>query len=224
MSDTWAKFVRQEIEIWREFHDYWLLEPLIPTHVIRYEDLVEQPKNVLIDLFKFLLNVNDIEGTTIDFLIEEETSSGKAEYEVQEYPFFSSIHFSEKNLKIMRRKAGMTLVRLGYVKNQYGDIKQISKTDFFDNDDIEESEKFEKDKILRNTTESTVNVRYNFDDLNKTQMDWILSEKYQDLFKKKDFIQFELNMDIENLRTQDGKNLSAVLLVKEAQKKKKKSK
>ena len=39
-------------------------------HVIRYEDIVLQPKPTLCELVKFILNVRTIEGTRIEHYIE----------------------------------------------------------------------------------------------------------------------------------------------------------
>ena len=50
-------FISQEIAVWRDFHSYWIdPEPMIPTFIVRYEDLISDPKNTLLDLFRFLLN------------------------------------------------------------------------------------------------------------------------------------------------------------------------
>lgn len=35
----WTEFINQEITVWEEFHSWWLNQN-IPTHIIRYEDIV----------------------------------------------------------------------------------------------------------------------------------------------------------------------------------------
>jgi hypothetical protein len=35
----------------------------VPTHIIRYEDLVERPGDVIPDLMKFVFGVGSIKGT-----------------------------------------------------------------------------------------------------------------------------------------------------------------
>jgi hypothetical protein len=70
-------FVSQEISVWRDFHSYWMdPTPLIPTFVVRYEDLLVDPYNTLMDLFKFLLNTENLEGTLIEALIKKHTQKG----------------------------------------------------------------------------------------------------------------------------------------------------
>ena len=79
-SDEFDEFVRQEISIWREFHEYWMLEPIIPTLVVRYEDLLMSPAYTLYELFKFLLNASSISGTLIENLIMEESKEDNKQY------------------------------------------------------------------------------------------------------------------------------------------------
>ena len=47
----------------------------IPTYIMRYEDLILNPKPVLIELFSFLLGVDTIEGTVVEKRINEVASS-----------------------------------------------------------------------------------------------------------------------------------------------------
>jgi len=65
----WAEFIQQEISVWKDFHDFWL-KAKIPVHVIRYEDVVLAPRPTLCELFKFILNVNTLEGTRIEKYVE----------------------------------------------------------------------------------------------------------------------------------------------------------
>ena len=68
-------FVSQDIILWRDFQSFWMDEPIIPTYIVRYEDLLFDTRNTLIDLFRFLLNEKDLEGTLIEALIEHHTKS-----------------------------------------------------------------------------------------------------------------------------------------------------
>ena len=61
----WAEWIRLEISVWKEFHDFWL-KAKIPVHIIRYEDIVQKPEPTMVDLVKFILNVESIEGTKIE--------------------------------------------------------------------------------------------------------------------------------------------------------------
>jgi hypothetical protein len=37
--DVWAEFVKQEITIWKDFHEFYL-NSKVPVHIIRYEDIL----------------------------------------------------------------------------------------------------------------------------------------------------------------------------------------
>ena len=52
------------------------ISPKIPTYFMRYEDLKMNPEPVLDGLFRFLLDVESIEGTVVKSRIQEVTSSG----------------------------------------------------------------------------------------------------------------------------------------------------
>ena len=45
----------------------------IPVHVIRYEDLLAHPSEVMTQVFQFILGAESLEGTLIEKLIEERT-------------------------------------------------------------------------------------------------------------------------------------------------------
>lgn len=59
-----SQYIEQEIGVWQEFHDFWL-QADIPVHIIRYEDIVLNPRYALTKLMEFILNVDSIEGTVI---------------------------------------------------------------------------------------------------------------------------------------------------------------
>lgn len=51
--------------MWKDFHEFWI-NAKIPVHIIRYEDIVANPKPTIKSLLEFILNVNDIGGTKLD--------------------------------------------------------------------------------------------------------------------------------------------------------------
>lgn len=62
---AWAEFIQQDITVWKDFHEFWI-NAKIPVHVIRYEDIVANPKPTLKSLLEYVLNVNDINGTKLE--------------------------------------------------------------------------------------------------------------------------------------------------------------
>lgn len=61
----WAEFVEQDITVWKDFHQFWI-NAKIPVHIVRYEDIVSNPKQPLLKLLEFILNVPSIEGTQVE--------------------------------------------------------------------------------------------------------------------------------------------------------------
>jgi hypothetical protein len=43
LAANWTKFVDMDIEVWKEFHEFYL-KSKIPVHIVRYEDLLTQPQ------------------------------------------------------------------------------------------------------------------------------------------------------------------------------------
>lgn len=54
---------------WTHFHQYWVESP-IPVKILRYEDLLHSPMEVLKDLACFLLGVSTVESTKVEHLIK----------------------------------------------------------------------------------------------------------------------------------------------------------
>ncbi len=51
---------------------------LNPIHIVRYEDLVNEPKNTYEGIFKYLLEVDSLEGTNAQRRIDEVVAMGRA--------------------------------------------------------------------------------------------------------------------------------------------------
>ena len=63
--DDWVTAFCENIKTSQEFAIKNIANQ-IPTYVLRYEDLKTNPVPVLMEMFRFLLNVKSIEGTVIE--------------------------------------------------------------------------------------------------------------------------------------------------------------
>ena len=61
--------MNQEITIWKDFHDFWLSSK-IPVHLIRFEDIILDPKPTMMKLFSFILNTPDLVGSKIEKYVD----------------------------------------------------------------------------------------------------------------------------------------------------------
>ena len=68
-SQMWSEFIQQDITVWNDFHEFWT-NAKIPVHIIRYEDIVNDPKPTLKSLLEFIMNVDDLKGTVIEQHLE----------------------------------------------------------------------------------------------------------------------------------------------------------
>ena len=95
------------------YHNYVVndLAKEIPTYIIRYEDLVNNPIPILTDCFKFLLDVRDLKNTMIEKRIR-----GVAALEIE-----SKTIYPLKDSALMNKNADM------YSDELLNDIKMILK-------------------------------------------------------------------------------------------------
>ena len=71
------------INKWKSFYKYWLNAP-IPCHIVLYEELLEDPTNILKKLCQFMLGIKIIEKTKLDYCIQKAI---KMEVEQKYFPF-----------------------------------------------------------------------------------------------------------------------------------------
>ena len=58
------------INQWKEFYKYWINAP-IPCYIVKYEELIDDPCNILKDLSRFMLGIKSIEETKLDYSIQK---------------------------------------------------------------------------------------------------------------------------------------------------------
>jgi hypothetical protein len=58
------------INKWKKFYKYWLNAP-IPCHIIKCEELIDDPAGILKDLSRFILGITSVEETKLDYAIQK---------------------------------------------------------------------------------------------------------------------------------------------------------
>ena len=179
-------FISQEIAVWRDFHSYWVdPDPLIPTMIVRYEDLLIDPKSTLMDLFCFLLNVNNLSGTLIEYLIDKHTTKDtkKEVYKPRVGKVNASASKYTKDQKDqIKRQAGQMLRRMGYIKGTK--TAEINDTGFYsDDEEVKLSHGYEWDSLVKYNTLRQVNMRYRFNEFNDKTLETVCSYSYKDKLK-----------------------------------------
>ena len=71
------------INKWKSFYKYWLNAP-IPCHIVLYEELLEDPTNILKKLCQFMLGIKIIAKTKLDYCIQKAI---KMEVDQKYFPF-----------------------------------------------------------------------------------------------------------------------------------------
>ena len=62
--------VNEMIEEWKAFYKFWVDSP-VPIYLVRYEDLIEDPEEILKGLCKFLLGIKSLDYTKIEYAIKQ---------------------------------------------------------------------------------------------------------------------------------------------------------
>ena len=71
------------INKWKAFYKYWINAP-IPCYILKYEELFEDPTNILKDLMRFMLGIKTVEETKLDYEIQKAI---KKDIDQKYYPF-----------------------------------------------------------------------------------------------------------------------------------------
>ena len=76
-KQIWNGFSDMEHELWWQFNEFYTTFDGVPVHIIRYEDMLTDPKYAFTELMKFVLNERDLSGRVIEKIIDIATE-GKA--------------------------------------------------------------------------------------------------------------------------------------------------
>jgi hypothetical protein len=71
--EVWEEYVKDMARLWNEYNAYWYdvaKKGEVPVYLFRFEDLIQDPKTVLTDIFELLLDKESLEGTYVEKRIE----------------------------------------------------------------------------------------------------------------------------------------------------------
>jgi hypothetical protein len=106
--------IDQYIQQWKDFYKYWFDAP-IPVYIIRYEDLVGSPYDILLDLSKFLLGLKTVDNTKLDYIIKlslrEQPSRTLYAYDIELSEESQGV-MSPENLETVRNKFQTQLCKI----------------------------------------------------------------------------------------------------------------
>ena len=62
----WEAFAKEKFDAFAKLYGYWITQlKRMPNHIVRYEDLISDKKETLLDVFRFFMNTKDLEGTLL---------------------------------------------------------------------------------------------------------------------------------------------------------------
>lgn len=104
------------INEWKEFYKYWINAP-IPVHIVRYEDLLYEPYDIVKQLSKFLLGNKTIENTKLEYSIKSALSE-----KVDKHYYAYDVEVHERNQSLL---TGENIEKIQ--KNFYDKLDKILK-------------------------------------------------------------------------------------------------
>jgi hypothetical protein len=115
-NKLWQEHVLKEIQVWRDFHEYWIAQQ-IPMLLVRYEDLIRFPDKVMSRVLQFVLEVNNMSffESRLDKCIRKEQIERLGSYKPRSGGIGKSLSkFSPELLQIMNMGIVSTMHKLGY--------------------------------------------------------------------------------------------------------------
>lgn len=109
--DIFEDFLEREIEIWVKFHEYWMASNLrIPVYIVKYEDLLTNPKDTLTGLMSYLLNCEEpeLKGSLVEKLLQSV---------LEKYQGSTPQVYKPRSAKIFKGREYLTT-------HQYGEVKR----------------------------------------------------------------------------------------------------
>ena len=104
------------INNWKTFYKYWINAP-IPCYLIKFEELIEDPSNILKDLARFMLGIKTVEGTKLEYVIQKAIN---LDPDQKYYPF--SISTKQNNNASIRRCEWMRCYGMSTATLRYGHV------------------------------------------------------------------------------------------------------
>ena len=115
-NKLWQEHVLKEIQVWREFHEYWIAQQ-IPMLLVRYEDLIRYPDKVMARVLQFVLEVNNMSffESRLDKCIRQEQIEHLGSYRPRSGGVGKSLSkYSPQLLQLMNMGIVSTMEKLGY--------------------------------------------------------------------------------------------------------------
>ena len=114
--------------MYNEWHRYWITiaeESDRPVYFFRFEDVLQNPRKELTNLFKFILGVESLEGTVMERRIEDVLAMGdraSQTYKPREGGINKNLHnFTPEMIDQIKKRNEDVFHIFGYVKDDRND-------------------------------------------------------------------------------------------------------
>jgi hypothetical protein len=120
-SAAWDELLRSEIQIWQQFHRYWLKQQ-VPLLVVRFEDLVQDPRKEMARICCFMARKESLEKTDWGDSVmglEEQSTANSGPYKPRSGKIGGSFrHYTVEQRAFMQSSAEEMMRQFGYHADQ----------------------------------------------------------------------------------------------------------
>lgn len=131
------------IDLWKEFYKYWFHCP-IPIHIVRYEDLIKEPKESLKFICQFLIGTKNLENSKIEFKINNFNFSN-----VEKYYYAYDVEIKE-NIENFLSQENADKFKLKFHNKLFKIMKKLNyESDALENTSTLWVSEFNKDSLVK---------------------------------------------------------------------------
>jgi len=129
----WEGLVREEIEMWNYFLNFWFdYENKCPFYIVKYETVLNDTKNEMINILQFLLGYKITKNSFVDNHIDRYLNNRKIKYKPRRGTILHSLsNYKDEQVELIFNTCKDMLVRLEYdellkdVIDKYNFTKEI---------------------------------------------------------------------------------------------------
>lgn len=121
-KSSWEQFVAVATTEYKLFHEFWLQCDL-PIHIVRYEDMLWDPKSTLLELFRFLVEEDglsrEIELKIQDLVHKIESNTFQQVYTPRSGQILNSIaHYQKDQIDLIQQSLSDLLEKFSYTSHR----------------------------------------------------------------------------------------------------------
>ncbi len=135
LFQDWEGLIKEEVFIWNKFYEFWYnlsITNKIPLYVVKYENLITNTRDEILNILKFLLNYRNLEGTIIEQLTDDYLKNRRVVYKPRKGTNFHSLeNFTKQQIKFVLENSIKMFYLFEYDKQFEDLIKEYNLSELY---------------------------------------------------------------------------------------------